>query len=229
MIHVHYAIRRKPGMGGEEFHRYWRDVHGPIARRIPQIRRYVQSHRIALGAEAEDSPFDGVAEVWVDDEAALQDLLRGREYRDGALADEPKFIDMDRVAWVYTSDYVVLEGAPVRRDTSLVKGIFLIKRRPGSSLSEFRRYWKEVHGPIVLRNQGLRRYVQCHPLESSYGHEEPRFDGVAQLWLDDADAAKKMLESTEFKEVSWPDAGKFIDMSSIVSFFCEEQRVIWPS
>lgn len=38
-------ITHKPGLPIEEFQRYWREVHGPIAARIPQIQRYVQSQR----------------------------------------------------------------------------------------------------------------------------------------------------------------------------------------
>jgi len=46
------------------FHRYWRETHGPIAAKIPQLHRYVQSHRIpAFGS---NSPYDGEAEVLVD-------------------------------------------------------------------------------------------------------------------------------------------------------------------
>lgn len=55
MIHVHYFITRKPGMDEAEFHRYWREVHGPIAAMIPQLRRYVQSHRIP--APNSNSPY----------------------------------------------------------------------------------------------------------------------------------------------------------------------------
>ena len=46
MIHLLYFITRKPSIPEVEFHRYWRDVHGPIVKRIPQLRRYIQSHRI---------------------------------------------------------------------------------------------------------------------------------------------------------------------------------------
>jgi len=229
MIHIHYFICCKPGMEEREFHRYWKEVHGPLARKIPQLRRYVQSHRIPFGQEPAAPPFDGVAEVWLDSEQALRELTQSKEYREGALADEPNFIDMNRVLWVHTTDYVVLEGAPIKQDTRLVKGVFLIKRKPGMSLTDFRQYWKEVHGPIVLKLPGLRRYVQCHALDSFYKDREPRFDGVAQIWFDNTQAMERMMASREFKEESWPDGAKFIDQSSIMSFVAEEHRVIWPA
>ncbi len=167
MIHIHYFIRCKPGMAQQEFHRYWKEVHGPIASKIPQLRAYVQSHKIPFGQEPADSPFDGVAEAWLDSEQAGQESVQSTEYREGALADESNFIDMSQVLWVRATDHVVLAGAPIKQDTRLVKGIFLLKRKPGMSLADFRQYWKEVHGPIVLKLPGLRRYVQCHALDSS--------------------------------------------------------------
>ena len=37
-------VRRRPDLGVEEFQRYWRETHGPLASGIPVIVRYVQSH-----------------------------------------------------------------------------------------------------------------------------------------------------------------------------------------
>ena len=37
-------IKRRPGMSPEEFSRYWREVHGPLALDLPGMRRYVQCH-----------------------------------------------------------------------------------------------------------------------------------------------------------------------------------------
>jgi hypothetical protein len=59
MIHVLYFITRKPTMADAEFHRYWREVHGSIAKNIHQIQRYVQSHRIAFPGM--NSPYNGAA------------------------------------------------------------------------------------------------------------------------------------------------------------------------
>ena len=79
MIHVHYFIRRRPGKSAQEFHRYWKEVHGPIASKIPQLRCYVQSHRMPFGQDPADPPFDGVAEAWIDSEQAGQELVQSRE------------------------------------------------------------------------------------------------------------------------------------------------------
>ena len=162
MIHVLYFITRKPTVNDAEFHRYWREVHGPIAKKIPQLRGYIQSHRIPF-AEATSS-YDGAAEVWVENEAAMEALRKNPEYLNGALADEPNFIDMTRVEWMVTRDHVIMDGP---QTLTMVKTIFQMKRRPGMSLDDFRKYWVDVHGPIVCKLPGLRRYVQCHLVDAA--------------------------------------------------------------
>lgn len=221
MLHVLYFITRKPSLGDEEFHRYWREVHGPIAAKIPQLQRYEQSHRIPFPGS--NSPYDGVAEVWLADERALAALRESPEYVQGALADEPNFIDMSRVEWLVTHDRVIVDGPQTPRQ---VKLIFQLKRRFGVALPEFRRYWLDVHGPIVCKLPGLRRYVQCHTVDAAYRYAEPRWDGVAQLWVDDEVAMQRLLDSREFREESWPDGEKFLDLSLAWSFVAREHRVI---
>jgi uncharacterized protein (TIGR02118 family) len=73
----------------EEFHRYWSEVHGPLAVKIPQMRRYVQSHaRRSSYRDGRIPPFDGVAEVWFDDTDAMRESAKTLEYK-LVRADEP--------------------------------------------------------------------------------------------------------------------------------------------
>jgi uncharacterized protein (TIGR02118 family) len=221
MLHVLYFITRKPSLSDAEFHRYWREVHGPIAKRVPQLRRYIQSHRIPFAGA--DSLYDGAAEVWIDNEAAMNDLRQSPEYLQGALADEFNFIDMNRVEWLVTNDQVILDGP---QTPQLVKTIFQLKRKPGMSLADFRKYWVEVHGPLVCKLPGLRRYVQCHAIDGAYTYAEPKWDGVAQLWVDNVAAMQSMMAAKEFTDGSWPDAEKFLDLPLARSFVAQEHQVI---
>src|SRR2546430_17094275 len=81
MIKLVYCITRRRGMTLEEFSRYWREVHGPIGRRIPGLRRLVQSHPTRHPADLSPPPFDGMAELWFDDLAALEAARRSPEWR----------------------------------------------------------------------------------------------------------------------------------------------------
>jgi len=92
-----YCICRKPQLSREEFIRYWAGVHGLIGARIPGLRRLVQSY--ALPAPGDDRPaaFDGMAELWFDDLAAVLEARQSPEW-EASTADEANFVDPTRSA-----------------------------------------------------------------------------------------------------------------------------------
>ncbi len=107
MIKLSFAVRRRADVEPDEFHRYWRDEHGPLVRSFQEtlgIRRYVQLHRVetpfndALQASRNAlEPFDGVAELWWDDLDALAagaSSAEGVEASRALLEDEGRFIDL---------------------------------------------------------------------------------------------------------------------------------------
>jgi uncharacterized protein (TIGR02118 family) len=220
MIHIHYFITRKDSLDDAVFHRYWRETHGPIVRHIKQLRMYVQSHRIPYTGS--NSSYDGEAEVLIDSLSALAEMRKGREYLEGALADERKFIDLKRVEWMATEDHVIVEGPS---GAPLVKGVYQLKRRDGMSLDEFRKYWIEVHGDLGSKLPGLRRYVQSHLIDEAYLYARPHFDGVAQLWFDSTDAMRSAFESPQGKDLA-ADGPKFTDMAALRMFVAQEHVVI---
>jgi uncharacterized protein (TIGR02118 family) len=107
MVKIVYCISKLPHLSNEEFHRYWREVHGPIAGRIPGCRKYVQSHTIHRALNGREPSFDGVAELWFDDRAALEAAMATREAA-APLEDEPKFIDHSRVASLIAEEHHVI-------------------------------------------------------------------------------------------------------------------------
>lgn len=82
----------------EAFEEHYREVHVPLASRLPGLRRFTQSHPRALGGEA---PYF-VAELWFDDNAAMKAAMKSPE--------------MDATA----TDAQTL-GAPMRMFTGLVE------------------------------------------------------------------------------------------------------------
>jgi uncharacterized protein (TIGR02118 family) len=220
MIHIHYFITRKKPLDDVAFHRYWRETHGPIVGRIKQLRMYVQSHRIPYAGS--NSLYDGEAEVLIDSLDALAEMRKSPEYLDSALADERNFIDLRSVEWMATRDHVIVEGPT---GISLVKGVYQLKRMPGMGLDEFRKYWIEVHGSLGSKLPALRRYVQSHLIDEAYLYAEPRYDGVAQLWFENADAMRAAFESPQGKALA-ADGPKFIDTSALHNFVAQEHVVI---
>jgi uncharacterized protein (TIGR02118 family) len=226
MVHLLFLMKRKPGLSRQECQRHWRGIHAPLAQRIPGIRRYVQSH--VFGIHGEEPAYDGVAEIWVDDERAATAVFETKEYLEGAYLDEPNFVDIKQAVRLRTEDHVLRAGTPIGKEERLIKRISFLKRKPGLNREEFFRYWRDVHGPLALKLPGLRRYVQCHALLSLYANGDPPFDGAAQLWFADLVAMQEMLESRAYVEETRPDGAKFIAPTGSVTLIAEENRVIWP-
>ncbi len=111
----------------------------------------------------------------------------------------------------------------------MVKIIVMLKRKSSMTMEEFSQYWYEEHGPLALRIMpGLRKYTQNHAVRLT-DSEEPRFDGIAELWFDDLESRHKFLGwywGDEGK-VLRDDEEKFIDRSKMFGSIVDE-RVIKP-
>lgn len=70
MFKVMFTFRKLESLSWEEFRSHAQDRHGPLVAQLPELRRYVQT--LAKEEAAEDAPFDGIAEVWYDDEEAYE-------------------------------------------------------------------------------------------------------------------------------------------------------------
>src|SRR5262249_49807179 len=91
-------------------------------------------------------------------------------------------------------------GGPPRRylngrSVTLIRLVFLLRRRPQLSLSEFQERWLDHHGPLVASHQmplNILRYTQSHRIDDgngegkgiggARGEMEPPYDGAAELW-----------------------------------------------
>ncbi len=115
MITIAFALRRRADVDEAEFHRYWRDEHGPLVvshQTALGITRYLQLHSLdpamseALRAsrDCEPTQYDGIALVSFD---SLDSLVAATSSPDGQAAgaalldDERRFIDLERsVIWL---------------------------------------------------------------------------------------------------------------------------------
>ena len=115
MVKLTCLVRRKPGMSPKDFHVYWRERHGPLVASTKSgshVLRYLQHHRPLddYGAD-DDGGYDGVTEQWF----ASMDEYRAHIAEDDfatVWADLPKFLDVDRLAFVVTEEPVVIVEGP---------------------------------------------------------------------------------------------------------------------
>jgi len=185
MVKAVAFFKRRPGMPVDEFQTYWRTRHPDAVTRLPGVRRYVQSHT-RPGAYGNGEPvYDGIAELWFDDTAAMHGLRDTPEMA-AVQADEARFIDRASMGLIITEDHVIKDG-PV--PPGAAKGVGFVKRPPATPVDDFHRHWREVHGPLAAAVPALRRYVQGHTRRAAYDRgREPAWDGLALVWADDAAA-----------------------------------------
>ena len=116
------ALRRRDDVAPEEFHRYWREEHAPLACRLLEplkLRRYVQTHTLdtdfyaqLASARGTVEAFDGVAELWwgsLDDLAAAFGSEDGQRANAELAEDEARFIDLERSSLFLTEEQVMFE------------------------------------------------------------------------------------------------------------------------
>lgn len=76
MIKSLSLLTRKDGMTHEEFTRHWTEVHAPLARNVPGLKKYVLSHVLAERFRSDipsiEGEVNGIAELWYDDLEAMQ-------------------------------------------------------------------------------------------------------------------------------------------------------------
>jgi len=97
-----FVLQLRKDMSREEALRYWRETHGPIASKIPGLKKYVQDQ--ATAAPEGDLQFDGIAELWFDSEEALQSAMASPEWR-ATIADVPNFAVLEK-SWAALVDEI---------------------------------------------------------------------------------------------------------------------------
>lgn len=222
MVKVITFIKRKPGMPVEEFQSYWLTRHPEVVTRLPGVRRYIQSHTLLTAYRTDEPVYDGIAEVWADDTAALRGMTQSPAHAD-VQADEARFIDGASMGVIITEDHVIKDGL-VPPDA--VKRVDFLTRKAGLPVEEFQRHWLLVYGPIAAAIPALRRYVQSHTRRSAYeAGRVPAYDGAAITWYDSAEAFCGAVATAEYARVA-ADGPSFLSMDRIRSILTREHVIV---
>jgi len=106
----------------------------------------------------------------------------------------------------------------------MVKGIAVLKRKPGLSREEFVRHYEEVHVPLVLSHfRTMRRYVRNYVTAPPSG-EGPDFDCITEFWFDSGKELKRVYDvyESDVGEVIRNDEERFIDRTKMLFFRVDE-------
>jgi uncharacterized protein (TIGR02118 family) len=120
MVKLTCLVRRRAGMSPEEFHRYWREQHGPLVISTASgshVIRYVQHHRALEDYTGDDDPgYDGVTEQWFANMDEYKAHVAEPDFA-RVWADIAKFLDTDRLEFVLTEEPVVILDGTIPADS----------------------------------------------------------------------------------------------------------------
>ena len=255
MIRLIYAIRRLPHLSLTEFHRYWYDVPGPLVVKNAKTlatSRYVQVHTIedpnnkaARDARGMLEPYDGVAEIWWDDQEAgarASDTPEGQAAIRDLIEDEKRFIDFSRSSLWFATDLPQVNPTPeniiATADSSIIKFYYVLRRLRTLSREDFQLYWRMNHGPLIrslATDMRVLRYIQVHtlddalsePVRATRGEMEDVYDGHAELWFDagELSTSSETPERRRASQLAAEDEAKFIDFTRS-SFWMGKEYVL---
>jgi uncharacterized protein (TIGR02118 family) len=254
MIRLVFALRRKAGMSLQEFHDYWRLRHGPLVASFAtdlNILRYVQTHTLddpaneaAQRARGNMEPhYDGVAELWWDTEAALEEAVAteaGAAAGAALLADEQRFIDLPNsplwLAYEYPQVNPTPENVVALPKSNVVRVFFPLRHVESMSEERARHYWLTQHGPIVRSHSaatGVLCYRQVHranhpmdaALQQARGTKVPSYLGHAEAWVDRG-RAPSTDEARRAGQAFIEDERNFIDFERSTFLFGKEHTII---
>ncbi len=163
----------------------------------------------------------------MDNLKAAQRIPEDPDYLDGLYKDEPNFLIREETRFLFTEEHSIVGVPDLQTGTQpYIKSLYLTKRLPGMSVSEFQTHWLEKHAPLVPPTPGLLGYTQAHVMAEVYEQEEPHFDGVAELWWPDIDTFLAAWNSKEHMQEQFEDLQKFIDMEHTIGMLVIPRRLI---
>jgi uncharacterized protein (TIGR02118 family) len=224
-------LRKKPEWTMDAFRAYWRDEHGPLAARVPNLREYWQNRvtdRIQRGIEFARGPweFDGFSQLYFDDAAQASEAFTKSDLAAALIADERHFLGELHIVTAVQTVVVPVPASPDRG--ALLKRVSMLKRRPELSEEDFRREWI-VHRDLVRAMPGVRGYRQNVVVARERikgqpcGYEALPIDGIVELWFENPARLEAAFGSPAGR-ATMQHAKTFL--GEITVFGVEEHRVV---
>ena len=91
------VLYRRPDISREQFRFYVRDVHAPLARKLPGLKKYVQSFPVD-DPKRKRPDWSAIVELYWEDKNAMEAAWASPE-GDAATRDLREFADLDRTTW----------------------------------------------------------------------------------------------------------------------------------
>lgn len=221
-------LQKRSDIGSQDFGKHWRDSHGPLAAKLPGLRRYHQNYVVdreqrGISHARGGHDFDGFSELWFDDLPSMSAALATDQVKQLG-EDESRFIgDLKLVTAIQHVVVPRLVGPP------LIKRMSTLKRRADISSEKFQTEWFDVHSFLVKRLPEVKGYTQnlifdrSHARRKPATYEELPIDGIVELWFADLGSLNSAFASDAGKTLM-THASEFID--EISTFLVDVHEVV---
>lgn len=219
MIKVCTALPRRSDLTRAQFQQHWGTVHRDLAIRIDRISRYVQSHPRPVDLPGlPTAAFDGFPEVWFPDLDSALALGGDPQYVDGAHADEPRFIDVDRMVRTWVTPHLLRRWGDFADAAGSAKIILLAAAPATDSAREGLADAADLLAP--------RRLLIGTALADSRVRNRQAFGQIVELWWGDDETAIDAWRTgvDDFLRRAQP----FLDRTTSAVTLVREERVRWP-
>jgi uncharacterized protein (TIGR02118 family) len=224
-------IRKKSDWTFDEFNAYWRDKHGALAARAPNLRGYWQNpvvDRVQRGIDFARGAwdFDGFSQLWFDDVARANHAFSSSDMAAELIADENHFLGDLHIVTAEQSVVIPLPSEDER--ARLLKRMSVIRRLPSLSERDFRREW-QIHGELVRQMRGVSAYRQNVVVvrEREKGelcdYDTLPIDGIVEMWFKDAQTLQDAFASPA-GQAAMAHAKTFL--GDITAFLVAERRIV---
>jgi uncharacterized protein (TIGR02118 family) len=101
------VIYRRPDLNPAQFRVHLEEVHGPLARKLPGLKKYVQNY-VCNDGKRQAPGWDAIVELYFENHESMD---KAWDSPQGAAsdADLPAFVDMNRTTWSVVEEVMVLE------------------------------------------------------------------------------------------------------------------------
>lgn len=192
-----------------------------------KILKATYNEAVAKGLRGDDFAWDFSVEVW------LGEQDRSFDAKKAVAAALEVGIDPKLSRTFLADEKIIKEGS------APIKGTFLSRRKPGTTVKEYLSYWRGNHADVILAQKDfysfVRRYVQNHFVEGSYQSlegelipQEDAFDGSPQMWFDSVEDIFKAFQTVGYTRFIRDDEQKFLKFGHSQSFIAREHEMSLP-
>jgi uncharacterized protein (TIGR02118 family) len=224
MIKTLVFVRRKRGMSFDDFARYWVEKHGPIAAKLPGLRRLV-TNLVRPELQRSEPIWDGLSCAWFESTDAVRSIVATPEFR-AMIDDEENFVDTgDRSAMIVTP-YSAAGEEPTSTEalSGAVKTVVAIWRKSGMERNAFNTYWRNTHSELICNLPNLQAYVQ-NTIRMDMQRREPLCDAIAECWWTSWDGVLEAVKSAAYAAVQ-ADERHFVDTARLFPMVVREVEVV---